>query len=784
MMIRLVSILILLICSFTCVIAQVTERGYVREYNGRQEKKPLAMVEIKVANAGTTTSLEDGSFLLQFRTQKAGDRVSLTRLYKEGYELFNKNSVQQWNISNSGRPFELLMCSSKRFKEIYDSYARVSYESYAKQQREDERKLKNEREAGILKENEYIKKITLLRDEYNKKLDNIDNYIDRFARIDLTGLTEKEADILEILQKGDIDSAIKLYDELELEEQLLNCSQKISSTSSAIARLEKNRKASIEERDSLYQLFLRSLDVLRIVGGMENFSKIGMRMKSVADQDTAFTLAVLSYAQYANEQQLYAECEQYAKIAERAYKKRKSDSLLYVYDVLADVEKKKYNFRKALEYCNKELALVNRANGNDFNVDSVVVLANIASIYYHKGSYNKANEMYQKTLNSAYRIAQNDSVRNYIIYETVGNNYALFLRDLGYYSEADSIWTELSVHLKPKYERDSVRYRDLLMSVEANLVLLRLGQGKCKDVEAMLKRLLGEAQSNWGKTPVTSGAELFVLMDALIDYYYQTKEKEKLYDVVEGLEREFREVKNSRPDVFMHKLLLMYQHMGSVLIAMKEYQDGFNYLQKALDGVNELRLENPFLYCDLKVRILNSLGFLGTKMKRMDLAESFYLKAINETKEIEIDSGEDFYCQVVFSYLYLGNLYYRQSKYDLSEQYLKQFFQYAQNVPNAREEYGRHFLIALENMMDISYRNGNTKDALSYLDVLIYFAEKENNANKLSMYCLSASQLLYKMKDKKKARKMWEKAEKASPEYIASHGVEHYKLLFKRNGKK
>lgn len=784
MMIRLVSILILLICSFTCVIAQVTERGYVREYNGRQEKKPLAMVEIKVANAGTTTSLEDGSFLLQFRTQKAGDRVSLTRLYKEGYELFNKTSVQQWNISNSGRPFELLMCSSKRFKEIYDSYARVSYESYAKQQREDERKVKNEREAGILKENEYIKKITLLRDEYNKKLDNIDNYIDRFARIDLTGLTEKEADILETLQKGDIDSAIKLYDELELEEQLLNCSQKISSTSSAIARLEKNRKASIEERDSLYQLFLRSLDVLRIVGGMENFSKIGTRMKSVANQDTTFTLAVLAYANYASEQQLYAECEQYAKIAERAYKKRKSDSLLYVYELLADVENGKVNYTKALEYYHKELGLVNRARNNGIDIDSVIVLGNIANTYSNKGSYKKANEMYQMTLNSAYHMAQKDSVRYYFIYESAENNYALFLRDLGFYSEADSIWTELSAHLKAKYERDSVRYRDLLTTVETNLSLLRLGQGKYKDVEVMLKRLLDEAQSLFGKAPVKSGAELFMIRNALIEYYYHTKEKEKLYDIVEGLEREFNEVKGYRPDVFMHKLLLTYQHMGSVLIAMKEYQSGLNYLQKSLDGAYKYSNENPILFCDLKVKVLNSLGIACSNMRRLDLAETFYLRAIDEAKEIKMNSSEDLYIEIFFSYLYLGNLYYRQSKYDLSEQYLKQFFQYAKNVPNAREEYGSQFLIALENMMDISYRNENTKDALSYLGVLIYFAEKENNANKLSMYCLSASQLLYKMKDKKKARKMWEKAEKASPEYISSHGVEHYKLLFKKNGKK
>ena len=783
-MIRLAYIFFFFLCSFTRIIAQVTERGYVREYNGRLEKKPLAMVEIKVANAGTTTSSEDGSFLIQFRTQKAGDRVSLTRLHKEGYELFNKTSVQQWNISNSGRPFELLMCSSKRFKEIYDRYARVSYESYAKRQKADERKLEEEREAGILRENDYIKKITALREEYNKKLDNIDNYIDRFARIDLTSLTEKEADILEILQKGDIDSAIHLYDELRLEEQLLSCSNKISKNSTVIFRLQKDQKASVEERDSLYQLFLRSLDVLRIVGGMENLSKIGTRMKSVANQDTTFTLAVLSYAQYANEQQLYAECERYAKIAERAYKIRKSDSLLFVYELLGDVEIAKVNYPKALEYYQKELAIVNRAKNNGFDVDSVMVLGNIASLYHHKGKFKRANEMYQMTLNSAYRMAQNDSARNYIIYEMAENNYAIFLRELGYYSRADSIWTSLSNRLKVKYESDSVRYKALLMGIETNLALLRLGQGNNKDVKDMLKWLLSEAQKDVGKTPISSGIQLFLIRNALIDYYYQTKEKGDLQHTVEDMEREYQEMKDYSPNFFMHKLFLTYQHAGSVLINMKEYQIGLNYLQKALEGAYENGNENPIIYSDLKIRVLNALGYACTKINRMDLAETFYLKAINETQKTKMNQDDEFLSGTVFTYVCLGNLYYQQRKYDLSEQYLMRFFEYAQNVPNAKEEYGKELIIALENIMDMSFRKEKTKDALSYALILIDIFEKENNANRLSKCCLSASQILYKMKDKKNARKFWKKAEKASPLYVARHGIALHNLIFKKNGRK
>ena len=165
---------------------QSTQPGFVKEYNERMQKTPLSEVEIVISNASTTASEKDGHFMLQFRTLKPGDKVNVRRIEKLGYEIFNKEALEQWFISRDKRPFTVIMCKSDRFKRIRDTYSRVSSESYERQLKKEESHLEAERKAGKLKEAEYEAALKKLNDEYDQQLENLDNYVDRFARIDLS----------------------------------------------------------------------------------------------------------------------------------------------------------------------------------------------------------------------------------------------------------------------------------------------------------------------------------------------------------------------------------------------------------------------------------------------------------------------------------------------------------------------------------------------------------------------------------------------------------------------
>ena len=116
-----------------CLNAQALQSGIVKEYNEELAKTPLANVDIRVYDAGLRVSGEDGTFVLRFRTKKVGDHVNVDEISKFGYEIFNKEAIEQWNISGEGRPFTIVMCRSDLFKKIKDSYSRIASENFKKQ---------------------------------------------------------------------------------------------------------------------------------------------------------------------------------------------------------------------------------------------------------------------------------------------------------------------------------------------------------------------------------------------------------------------------------------------------------------------------------------------------------------------------------------------------------------------------------------------------------------------------------------------------------------------------
>ena len=87
--------LIALIAISLTTLAQATQPCIVKQYNQKQQKTPLPGVQVEVRDAGSAASGADGTLTLKFATLKPGDRVTLRRVTKNGYEIFNKTAVDQ-----------------------------------------------------------------------------------------------------------------------------------------------------------------------------------------------------------------------------------------------------------------------------------------------------------------------------------------------------------------------------------------------------------------------------------------------------------------------------------------------------------------------------------------------------------------------------------------------------------------------------------------------------------------------------------------------------------------
>ncbi len=276
-------VLLALMLGFS-TLAQTTQKGIIQEYNEKAKKTPLSGVELIVRSANTTVSDKNGGFTLNFVVAKPGDHVVIRSIEKKGYEIFNKEAVEQWNI-NPDKPFVIVMCRSEKFKKIRDNYLKVSSESYAKRLRNEESQLAKLKAQGKLKEAEYNQQLLSLHENYERQLDNLDAYVDRFARIDLSEISSVEQEIIELVQQGKIDEAIERYEQLNIEDSLVDGINNLKKVNSTISDLSDKKNEITESSDSLYAMASRQIENLMIDADDERIEMAKSICLRIADAD-------------------------------------------------------------------------------------------------------------------------------------------------------------------------------------------------------------------------------------------------------------------------------------------------------------------------------------------------------------------------------------------------------------------------------------------------------------------------------------------------------------------
>ncbi|MBQ0056726.1 MAG: tetratricopeptide repeat protein [Bacteroidales bacterium] len=223
------------------LLAQNVQRGSVLEYNEKNEKKPLQNVEITVDNATSAVSDLRGDYTLRFRQVSVGQKVQVLAIEKAGYELFNQEDVDEWRVMADGRvPFNILMYRSDALRELRDRFTAMALRVLQSQK------------GGTRDGN------------YTRRLENLEQYIDRFVRVDMTQVIDAEKKILKLVNKGRFDEALKQYD-----------MQKIPM-----------RRASV----------YRQCALLRMAGGTDNEAKAMELLRSLAYADTTMTSVMSDYA--------------------------------------------------------------------------------------------------------------------------------------------------------------------------------------------------------------------------------------------------------------------------------------------------------------------------------------------------------------------------------------------------------------------------------------------------------------------------------------------------------
>lgn len=412
----------ILILSAFAAGARTVQTGVVREYKGKAKKTALAGVELQVYPAQSTASDRNGNFRLEFLTLKPGERINVRRIEKEGYEIFNKDALEQWNL-NPTASFMIVMCRSNMFKQLKDTYYKNSGERYARQYRKAQDELKRLKDQNKIQQKEYIERLEQLEQEYGRQLENLDNYVDRFARIDLSEILPVEQEIIELVQAGKIDEAIAKYEELNAKEKLLDGISKRKEVGEAISTLTEVDRNLAADNDTLYAVVERQIQTLQL-GGADNNVKIRQLYCDIADADTTNIGWLIDTGnflhEYAADHQAALGYFHKALASAEAQHGPRSEETSKVMNNLGVVYNNLGEFSKALDYLQRALDIRLAVLGEENNL-TATTYQNLGNAYLDAGDTAKAMEYFHKALDINLKVLDPDDPALAVSYNDLGN---------------------------------------------------------------------------------------------------------------------------------------------------------------------------------------------------------------------------------------------------------------------------------------------------------------------------------------------------------------------------
>ncbi len=644
--------------------AQTSQKGVVKEYREENNKRPLAGVEVEITNAGSVVSDRKGDFLLEFRTFKPGQKVNVRRIEKTGYEIFNKEALEQWNI-NPDEPFTIVMVKQELFKEIRDNYSRISSKSYAEQYEKEKAALDKERQEGRLSEEKHREELEKLSDWYDAKLDNLDNYIDRFARIDLAELDENERAIIELVKEGKLEEAMARYDEwglIEIIESELSDLSQIRNAVDDLNTLMAEKEASLKEQWSKFQ---RELDFRILTGGRKGYDMVSemlMRAAKAADPNNPYILYhCIAYSGYINNialQKSISELCDIEKIADTDYRILLSQSYSNSLVITGEYE-------KAIPYAEYVVAAAEQKGNVELKCRG---LSHLMSIYEFTMQLDKQNEVF----NELVRCCNDDSV-----YESLSE----------YYRSA------LNQDIASHYDRMG----DFL---NANKYLIRSYD---------LQKEIYQSDSN-----IDNLRRYVNISVSLGTSYYNIGDIDNSIKHLKEVQVLIEDAGMTENPAFIYEYYTSLKQLGVAYFALGNYADSEMLMASALKIIDSV--SSDLFIVEERTDISNNLGYLYFTTGQYDKSEKMYMLALNACYNPYIENPNKYIFHIFRVQINISSLYLAMENFENALRYGKDALVNCEMLYSIYPDFVvNEYALTLQNMAQAAAALGKKEYALEFL---------------------------------------------------------------------
>ena len=348
-------LLLLVATSYITNALAIDQLGIAYRYNGKKQRTPIGGVYVKVATSpnGVVSDEQNGQFVLKLDGLGMGDPIGLTTITKKGMVVLNKDEVAKWSVQK--KPLVLILCDANEFQKQKDRLMGVGRNQVETKYKQELAKIDAQNDKKQLTLEQYYAKHESIDKEKMHALAHMDEYADLFARIDESEIDTVSQKAFDLFKQGYIDEAIAMFKKNEPIAKMASIRGKVEDMRQQVDSVQSLMQKDIDENTKNAKAYV---EALKYKG---EWKEAGRVLKELADAFGTFE-AIWDYAEFARQQNQYAEAETYYKL------------------------------------CKDKIAPLVKTNPELYDPQLAEVSINLGKIYYCTKRFNESEQMYKTAI--------------------------------------------------------------------------------------------------------------------------------------------------------------------------------------------------------------------------------------------------------------------------------------------------------------------------------------------------------------------------------------------------
>ena len=461
----------------------IDQLGIAYRYNGKKQRSAIGGVYVKVATSpnGVVSNEPNGQFVLKLKGLGMGDPMGLATVTKKGMMVFNKEEVDRWSVQK--KPLVLIVCDANEFQKQKDRLITIGRNQAEKRYKLKLAKLEAQNAKKQLSLDLYNAKLDSIEKEKSNALAHMDEYADLFARVDESEIDTIAQKAVDLFKQGYIDEAIALF---KKNDPIAKIKKSIRTIEQAKEMRQLADSAESLAHQDIYENMKNAKAYIAALKLKNDWEEAGRLLKELADALGTFE-AMWDYAEFALQQNQYAEAETYYKL------------------------------------CKDKIAVLEKTNLEVYDYRLAVISNNLGEIYNETQRFDESEQMHKAALEKFKRLAMSNPQANELALASTYNYLANLYHSVRHFAESERMSKSALEIFKRLVESNPQAHEPDLAAIYNNLALLYVEARRFAESEQMNKAALEIYKRLAYANPQAYEPDLANNYNNLANLYYNTQ---------------------------------------------------------------------------------------------------------------------------------------------------------------------------------------------------------------------------------------------------------------------